>query len=200
MTGCVAWRDLPRILLLVVVPLLGLTPCLPASAAGPWQGRLVDKVTGQPIEGAVVVAIWWRRSPGPIHPGRALHDVVEVVSDASGRFTIPPVRTFTLVPFNWVQGADVRIFKSGYGRWDFQGRQGAARLRYQSDEQNPWILAAWKKFENEGVVLELPPIRDREERSVFLMEMQLSGDVPDDRIPHYRRALSDELEHLRRLR
>ena len=29
-----------------------------ASAAGPWKGRIVDIETKEPIEGAVVLAVW----------------------------------------------------------------------------------------------------------------------------------------------
>lgn len=201
MTGYVARLHVPRILPFALLLFLGLSACPPAHAAGPWQGWLVDQETGRPIEGAVVVAVWWRRFPGPIHEGRASHDVVEVVSDSSGHFTIPAVRTFTLVPFNRIQGAEVRIFKGGYGRWDFRGRPaGVARVRYQSDETDPWVLAAWKRVEHDGVVLELPPIRDREERRLFRSLMDLSGEVPDDRISQYRRALNEELERVRRLK
>ena len=57
--------------------------------SGPFSGRVVDASTGQPLAGAAIVAVWRQEGPGPGHPTERLHDVVEVVADADGHFTLP---------------------------------------------------------------------------------------------------------------
>jgi hypothetical protein len=45
----------------VVVFLLGsLWVIEPATAEGPWKGQVVDKETGKPLEGVVVLAAWYK--------------------------------------------------------------------------------------------------------------------------------------------
>ena len=43
----------------------------PAPISGPWRAQLVDAETGQPLEGAVVLALWDKRS-APIRALRTL--------------------------------------------------------------------------------------------------------------------------------
>lgn len=59
-------------------------------SGGPWRGRVIDADTKEPIEGAVVVAIWYREYDG--HPAGTksfLHDVRETLTDKGGQFEIP---------------------------------------------------------------------------------------------------------------
>src|SRR5438876_106840 len=88
-----------------------------AEASGPWKGQVIDSETGQAIGGAVVLAAWWRRSPGAMHEKRDFNDAIEVVTDSDGRFVIPSRQTFTLSPFTRIEGPDIKIFKGGYGQW-----------------------------------------------------------------------------------
>ena len=92
-----------------------------AVADGPWKGKIVDAETGQRLSGAVVLAAWWKRSPGVVHERTAFYDATEVVTDDEGRFVIPPVKTATLNPFTHIDGPDLKIFKRGYGQWRFRG-------------------------------------------------------------------------------
>jgi len=63
-------------------------------SGGPWRGRVIDADTKEPIEGAVVVAIWRREYDGIPDAGAAtfLHDVKETLTDKSGQFEIPAYR------------------------------------------------------------------------------------------------------------
>ncbi len=88
--------------------LLLLGPPVVASASqtevrGPFRGRIVDRETGRPIEGAVVLAVWETRAFSPLgHGGQAFHDSREAVSGADGHFEIPqlptPLATLDLQP------------------------------------------------------------------------------------------------------
>lgn len=56
---------------------------------GPFRGQIVDVETGQPIEGAAVVIVWWVTIPTPVHGVRSFYDAREAVTDAEGRFKAP---------------------------------------------------------------------------------------------------------------
>ena len=57
---------------------------------GPFSGRVVDAETGQPIPGAIFVVIWMRSIPTPAHAAEQFNDARVAVTDADGRFAIPP--------------------------------------------------------------------------------------------------------------
>lgn len=75
-----------------------------AEAAGPWKGQIVDRDTGQPIPGAVVLAIWVVRSRDSIHPHDDFHSAVEVVSDGEGRFVVPEHTATSPKPLTELRG------------------------------------------------------------------------------------------------
>jgi hypothetical protein len=49
------------ITLVVLLLLIGLFLSTPSEAAGPWRAQIIDKETGEPIEGAVVFVRWEKR-------------------------------------------------------------------------------------------------------------------------------------------
>jgi hypothetical protein len=166
-----------------------------ADAAGPWKGRIVDAETGQPLAGVIVLASWWRRSPGAVHERREFHEAHEVVTDADGRFVVPAVPTSATSPFARVQGPRVIIFKGGYGQWQFRGEPP---LRGSDAEQrSDWLEEAWKRFAREGIVIELPPLKTREERRDFRGMARPDPDIPGAKIGALTRALDAEEEWLR---
>ena len=80
--------------------------------SGPFSGRVVDASTGQPLAGAAIVAVWRQEGPGPGHPTERLHDVVEVVADADGHFTLPRKTHFTAV--GEITDPDIVVYAAGY--------------------------------------------------------------------------------------
>jgi hypothetical protein len=161
-----------------------------AHAAGPWKGQVVDAENGRPLPDVVVLAVWWLRSPGAVHERREFHEAHEIVTDGDGRFVIPEVRTFTLNPFTRIQGPDLKIFKGGYGQWQFRGEPTI--LASDIVERNAWLEHAWKRFESDGVVIELPPLKTREERRRFRGLVTPVHDVPHDRTIHFMKAIDEE--------
>ena len=99
--------------------LLGLAGALasvsPAAADekwGPFRGQVVDLETGEPIAGAVMLAVWWEVIATPVEGKSRFYDALEAVTGADGRFEIPRLR----VPF-WklgVQPPSFRLFAPGY--------------------------------------------------------------------------------------
>jgi len=70
-----------------VVVLLILT--VRVKVQGPYLGKVVDKETGRPLEGAAVVAVWVRSGAGIVQRISFLQEVQETVTDQQGHFTIP---------------------------------------------------------------------------------------------------------------
>jgi hypothetical protein len=176
------------LLLALVVPVAMLSP-RESQAAGPWKAQVLEAETGKPLEGVVVLAVWYRRytSPGG-WAGGGYYASEEVVTGPDGRFVIQARSTFTLLPFlTTIQGPEFLIFKPGYGQWRFQGSDNWPKDAYEYGMRS---REAWRQFEGEGVVIELPPLKTRKERLDFFPPRP--GDVPDSKMPRYLEAVNQE--------
>jgi hypothetical protein len=99
-----------------------------ANAAGRRSARLLDALTGEPVEGAVIVVIWTRHRPGEFvqcwgEEGYQSH--AELVTDAEGHFTIPLKLDLTPPFYCPIQEPKLMIFKAAYGAWALQNRKEA---------------------------------------------------------------------------
>lgn len=152
------------LLLLFVAALNG--GCAITHEYGPYRGKVVEKETGEPIEGAVVFLRFYTGS-GNIG-GMTSHyaDAVETLTDAEGGFMIPPhrVNTFRLL-HGWVKEAYTIVFKPGYGAFP--------RHRESEPELDYGALPA-----NEPVTIKLPKLETREERKRNLWNISFTSDVP----------------------
>ena len=83
-------------------------------ADGPYRGKVIDKETGQPIEGAAVVAIWRKETPMIAHPDVTFYDAQETLTDQKGNFTLPGIRGGSLNPLTKIREPLFTIFKPGY--------------------------------------------------------------------------------------
>ncbi|MDF1592229.1 MAG: hypothetical protein P1P89_11985 [Desulfobacterales bacterium] len=83
-----------------------------------FKGKVIDTETKQPIEGAVVVAIY-NKDPiisGPAGGGSSIIHIKEVLTDGKGEFRIPAYTT--LMGPNSREGiTDFIIYKRGYGNY-----------------------------------------------------------------------------------
>jgi hypothetical protein len=176
-----------------VLALLIATVCFPAmsESAGPWKGQVVDKDTGKPLEGAVVLARWEKRYTSFVGEmgGNEYYDSEEVVTDTEGRFVIQARQTWTLNPLSEIYGPEFFIFKSGYGRWQFRDFDSwGLKDAIVSAERT---RAEWRRFTAEGAMLELPPLKTSEQRLEFVRSMRPHG-VPSDRMKKYLDAINRE--------
>ena len=55
-----------------------------AGYRGPFEGRVVDKDTLEPIPGAVVFVEWKKEKLTPVHPVQEYYDAAEVLTDENG--------------------------------------------------------------------------------------------------------------------
>lgn len=78
---------------------------------GPYEGKVVDAETGQPIVGAVVHGTWYRAHPGPGGASHTYYDSYEMLTGKNGEFSIPGQG---LLMLSMIEEMDVTIFKAGY--------------------------------------------------------------------------------------
>ena len=188
----VGWCRIVRLLIVVLAVFLGPQA---VGAAGPWKAQVVDAETGQPLEGVVVLMYWIKYTVGPAGwAGGDFYDAEEAVSGQDGRFVVPSRWVFTLNPFRKVF-REMVIFKPGYGQWEFRDAKESEKL---SDwESKARRGEAWKQFEGDGVVMDLPPLKTREERLKFYGSFRGSPTlVPPERTKQLDEAQDAERAYL----
>ncbi|MEJ2697944.1 MAG: hypothetical protein P8013_15025 [Candidatus Sulfobium sp.] len=97
--------------LFTLIVLILASGCYPVHYDGPYKGKVVDAGTGAPIEGAVVLGVWYKEIPTAAGGVSSYYDAEETVTDRNGEFEIKGkgLRILTnITPMN------VLIFKAGY--------------------------------------------------------------------------------------
>ena len=113
--GCEMLMRLIAITLLLLL-FVSITPC-----SASWllfhkpefKGKIVDIETKEPIEGAVVVAIYRKQVIGVGDSVTMDFDAREAVTDKDGSFRIPSYTTL-IQPLSWSIPTEFIIFKPGY--------------------------------------------------------------------------------------
>ncbi len=162
---------------------------VPAMAAGPWKGRIIDIETKEPIEGAVVLAVWQRAYRTLAGDNTYFYKAKEVLTDKEGRYEIPSYRPINLLPIiSYIRDPEFTIFKPGY--LSLSGRHLEENVI-----DNP---AEFKR--NEKVyrlapgIIELPKLKTREERL-----RNIPGgptDVGADKLPIFYKSINEERKNL----
>jgi hypothetical protein len=155
---------------------------------------------------SLMCSIYGRGAASVIFPvPKVFRDSAQALTDGEGRFALSG-------PFDsiswWTEG--LYIFKPGYGPWRFRGQTQAAPLTQADGPQWTLLQQAWDRFTTSGVVIELRPLRTREERLKYIdrgwaPSDQLEAgfrrqtpfglyfyDVPPDRLSDFQRAIDEE--------
>ena len=141
---------------------------------GPYRGRVVDAETKQPLAGAAVLAVWLWEGPGLGHPREGLHDVLEILTDADGEFTIPQKTHFSLS--GQIGEPHIIIYYPGYGFFPmFQVRPTGAALDSAFHDYTEVELSQWKT---------------RDEREWNTSIPFLAGDAPNEKMPNLIRLVN----------
>ena len=146
---------------------------IPAFAAGPWKGKVIDAETKKPIEGAVVLAVWDRNYRTPTGGNSYFYEAKEVLTDKDGRFEIVSYTPINLLPLiSYIEGPFFTIFKPGYG--SFPWHRVYPPMNIPPDEffaaetstegEIGWDYEKEKKVKVTFGIVELPPLKTREER------------------------------------
>lgn len=104
-----------------------------------YKGTVVDAETGEPIEGVVVLGVWYKEYPTPAGAVSRFYDAKETVTGKDGEFAIQGIglRVFTnIVPMH------VLIFKAGYkhigmGPWEsfkWEGGLVMDKIKWEGDK------------------------------------------------------------------
>ncbi|MBI5644417.1 MAG: hypothetical protein HY954_13210 [Deltaproteobacteria bacterium] len=81
-----------------------------------FQGKVIDAETKEPIEGAVAVAIYNKKTIGIAESYTVIIDVKEILTDKNGEFHFPSY-TNIIQPLSWEYVTDFIIYKPGYGNF-----------------------------------------------------------------------------------
>lgn len=132
---------------------------------GPYEGRVVDRDTRQPIEGAVVHGTWVRSHPGPGGASSSYYDSREVLTDKGGNFSI---KGAGLLMLSNIEEMEVNVFKAGYtqehGYWT-----GLKDQNYVKDIEWEGDKAVFK--------LRRMTLAERKQRSVYFPGMVPSKSI-----------------------
>lgn len=159
-----------------------------------FKGQIIDIDTKQPIEGAVVVAVYKKATMG-LGAG-SLSSIIsarETLTDKDGNFRIPSYTTL-IQPFSWQIPNEVIIYKPGYasletGTWHFIGET----LKEEQEGWWPGFKDLKYRLRGHGIV-ELPKLKTREERLNASM-IGLTGYHAKD-LPILYKALNEEGKYL----
>ncbi|TAN42407.1 MAG: hypothetical protein EPN25_02925 [Nitrospirae bacterium] len=99
---------LAKILMLLLLAVISSSCC---RHDGPYKGRVIDSETKQPLEGVVVLGVWYKELPGPGGSTGTYFDAQETVTDKKGDFEL---KGQGLQILSTVSMMHVLIFKAGY--------------------------------------------------------------------------------------
>jgi hypothetical protein len=112
-----------KTILLLIIVLLAAVPVLAGGWLvyhdGPYKGKVVDAETGEPIEGAAVLGIWYVGEYGHAEaPIFKFLDAKETISGKNGEFILPPGTGFHWWPLAKLFDPNLKIFKPGYSSYE----------------------------------------------------------------------------------
>lgn len=166
----------------------------PASAPGPWRAQIVDAETKQPLANVVVLAVWTKVLLGSDRGPRFMYyDSEEVVADQEGRISIA-ARDYSMSDAQVFAEPEFFFFKPGYGQWRFQGED--AWLKLEASEKRKRYVEAGQRFAGPGVVIEITPLKTRQERAQYYRERIEPLGVPAERRRLWMRAVEEERAYL----
>ncbi len=136
---------------IAIICILTFSGCTISHEYGPYMGKVVDKETDEPIEGAVVFI---RFSTETIGPRTEYADAVEVLTDKNGEFEIPlyNANAFRFL-HSWNDHCSVIVFKPGYGA--YPGHKKTSLSEWDEDGYFP---------ENRYVTIMIPKLKTIDER------------------------------------
>jgi hypothetical protein len=154
-------------------------------AGGPYKGRVIDAETKQPLEGAVVLAVWKKSFPAGVHRAYGFLDAEEVLTDKGGTFVVGKKPPISWIPGVSVEGPGITIFYPGYGFYPIYHTSPPRGIP-------PGIEVLLEQMEKEGLTFELPSLKTREERRKVVQHPVLLPSIPREKMPNLIRLLNIE--------
>ncbi|HAG49758.1 MAG TPA: hypothetical protein DCL42_00270 [Deltaproteobacteria bacterium] len=151
-----------KIFLVAIFIVIGNFSYARATEFGPFQGKILDAETKEPIEGVVVLIEWCQYRLSSLFENTIFYDAQETLTDKNGEFYISGI--WIVNPWTRLMVvADVIIYKSGYGTVDGIDLHGPWKSFLEREWGAPkgtYIL----KVENGKPVIILEKVTDVEER------------------------------------
>jgi hypothetical protein len=143
---------------------------------GPYRGRVLDAETGKPLAGVVVVAVWRRDRVRPLQMKSEHYAAREALTNADGEFVIDADDVERNAPKR-TRHPFFTIFLPGYGRPRVPAGTPPTLTR--------------RFYEGPGNTVELPRLKDKEERRMHLRKIDLYG-APFTEVPEFTRLVNQE--------
>jgi hypothetical protein len=144
-----------------------------------YHGQVVDAETGEPLKGAVIAVIWYKKPILAMGGINYFHNARETLTDSEGRFSLDASEGINWNPFTFVQEPRIIIYHPGYGPLaptiprEFRDVYG--------------IEDALKK----GALIKLPKLKTKEEELRFADTPSLGGvRAPYEEVPNLIRAIN----------
>ena len=159
---------------------------LGSKTLGPYVGQVVDAETRAPIEGAVVVASWWRDRVWPGGTTSERYAAREVLTNREGRFVLDATQLEERAPGGTLRPT-FTVFFPGYAGYP----SASPRVRWIFREQNGFTEG---EFSPRGIVVGLPRLATpwvRKDHAGSLDPFSASED-PFREVPEFMRLINRE--------
>jgi len=166
------------VVLLSVLIALAWSARNPVWADGPYRGKVIDAETKEPIEGAVVVAVWEKRVFRPVESKTVFEEAKEAMTDKDGEFMIPGYTIGKVGGLFGTQEPDFYIFKPGYGSYPLT-HTSPPKENFDTHFR-PYTL------------VELPKVYTEKDRIKVLRGAVLLGSIPNKKVPNWIRLINIE--------
>jgi hypothetical protein len=160
-----------------------------AGCAGPWKGKILDSDTREPLEGAVVLAVWERVYRTPAGGNSYFCEAKESVTNQAGEFDISSYTPVNLLPLiSYMRGPVFTVFKPGYGSLSGLALGGffTGEKKAEQDYQR-----GGERYSFAPYVVTLPKLKTLEERKKFYPGL-LMYDEANKKAKNYMRLLNVE--------
>ena len=152
---------------------------IPYYYLAPFEGKVIDTDTRQPIEGAAVLTVYYKSVYTIAGSNSYPEDAQETLTDKNGEFKIPEITKWSWEQKGYPEGHIV-IFKPEYGVFPDHKRTTAVG-----------VDTGWWPPPGKYIVYELPKLKTREERKDNLM-FRHYNEIPYEKRESFIRLINEE--------
>lgn len=146
-----------------------------------YRGKVVDAQTGEPLEGAVIAIVWYKKPVITMNGPQYFHSAKEGFTDSNGEFSVDGSPGIDWNPLTYIKERPyIAIFKPGYGPFP----TGYFRERPTQEIE--------KALVEEGAVIRMPALRTEQEKTQYgsPTAMRIPPDIPYEEIPNLIRLIN----------
>ena len=155
---------------------------LPYRSLAPFEGKVIDADTKNPVEGAVVLAVYSYEIYGIAGANTIIKDGQETFTDKKGEFRLPRTRRWFVLNRGYPRG-ELEIFKPGYGTlWHERSK----------------ALGDNKSWPTPGkyIIYELPKLETTKERKLNIPRKYVFEEIAYKNQKMYLNAINEERMNL----